>query len=520
MSSARRATFVAGFLAGATAVFILLVGRLLLGPPGILDAMADGVTLFLPLDVFQAILGALGPLAKGLAFAGVAAGAVLVGGLAGLLFARMSGSGVGDALFVSAIAWLLAEAVALPVAGAGFFGTDLAGDPLPVQGPLLAAALAYGFVFAGIRGGIEAVAAGRDAAGGPDLLGRRRFIGRALSFLGVGALVAAGGSVLLQVIAGARHPVGGRPGTALTEFGPTPALTPVEDFYRIDKNLVPPAVDGASWRLAVDGLVDRNLSYSLDDLRAKPRQEAFRTLECISYEVVPGDDLISNQRWGGVRISDLLADAGVQPEARFVLFEAVDGYTESIPLEVALHPETWVADEMGPPGTPLTAAHGFPARVLIAGRFGMKQPKWLTRIRLAVADVPGYWEQRSWDREAVVVTMSRIDWPRPNDEVPVGEPFMVYGIANSGDRGISRVEVSADDGQSWQDAEVEPIADPLGPLTWVRWRVPVRVPAPGVVRLAARATDGRGEVQDGTPRSPLPAGATGWHRVRLVASSG
>lgn len=535
MSGARRDTIVAGLLAGAAAVFVLSVGRIALGPPGFLDTIADGLTLFLPLSVFEALLGALGPLAKGLAFAGVAAGAVAFGGVAGLAFERLvdrnrdgtggAAPGLGDALFVSAVAWLLAEVAVLPVVGAGFFGGSLGADPVPLQVPLLVGALAYGFFFVGIRRGAaapSAAALSTEAAGGDvgaaGLLSRRRFVGRTLSFIGIGALIAAAGSVVLQVLVGARRPAGGSPGVTLTAFGPTPALTPVGDFYKVDKNLFPPDVDGTAWRLTIDGLVERPQAYSLDDLRTRPRQEAFRTLECISYQVVPGDDLISNQRWAGVRMSDLLAEAGVKADARFVLFEAVDGYTESIPLEVALDPQTWVADEMGPPGTSLVAAHGFPARVLIAGRFGMKQPKWLTRIQLAAADIDGYWEQRGWDKQATVVTMSRIDWPRPNADVQVGVPFKTYGIANAGDRGISRVEVSADDGQTWHDAELEPIADPLGPLTWVRWRIPITVSSAGAVPLVARATDGRGQVQDGSPRAPLPAGATGWHRVRVVAS--
>jgi DMSO/TMAO reductase YedYZ molybdopterin-dependent catalytic subunit len=518
MPSPRRAAFVAGLLGSGVAVFVLSLGRLVLGPPGFLDTIADGVTRFVPLPVFEAVLSVLGPFAKGMTFAGVAAGALLAGGIAGLLFARRPGTGTGDALFVSGTAWLLAEAVALPIAGAGFFGSNLGTPPFSLQAPLLVAALGYGFVFTGIVAGFEA-AAQEPGAAGSGLLSRRRFIGRSLTFLGVGALVAAGGSVVLQVLAGARHPAGGQPGTELSAFGPTPALTPVDDFYRVDKNLIPPSVDGDSWRLTVDGLVEHPQSYSLSDLRAKKRQEMFRTLECISYQVVPGDDLISNQRWGGVLMSDLLDEAGVKPAAGFVLFEAADGYTESIPLEVARDPLTWVAYEMGPAGTPLLATHGFPARVLIAGRFGMKQPKWLTRIQLAGADIDGYWEQRGWDKQAVVVTMSRVDWPRPNDDVPIGTAFKVYGIANAGNRGISKVEVSADDGATWQDAEVEPITDPLGPLTWVRWRVSVTAAAAGAVWLVARATDGKGQVQDGTPRSPLPAGATGWHRVRVFASA-
>ena len=518
MPSARRASFVAGLLAGAAAVLVMSLGRLLLGPPGFLDTVADGVTRFVPLPVFEAVLSALGPFAKGLTFAGVALGAVLAGGIAGLVFARQAGSGVRDALYISAVVLILADVIALPIAGAGFFGGDLGTPPFSLQAPLFLGALAYGFLFTGIVGGLEAAAAGSAGAGAADL-DRRRFIGRTLTFLGIGAVLGAGGSVLLQVLVGARHPAGGHPGTELSAFGPTPALTPVDDFYRVDKNLIPPGLDADSWRLAVDGLVDHPQSYTVADLRAKKRQEMFRTLECISYQVVPGDDLISNQRWGGVLMSDLLDEAGVQSDAQFVLFEAADGYTESVPLEVARHPLTWVADEMGPAGTPLQPAHGFPARVLIAGRFGMKQPKWLTRIQLAAADVDGYWEQRGWDKQASVVTMSRIDWPRPNDNVPVGQPFTVYGIANAGDRGISRVEVSADDGTTWTDAEIEPLAAPLGPLTWVRWRIPLSAAAAGAVWLAARATDGKGQVQDGTPRSPLPSGSTGWNRVRVYASA-
>jgi DMSO/TMAO reductase YedYZ molybdopterin-dependent catalytic subunit len=528
MSAPRRAAIVAGLLAGAAAVLVMSVGRILLGPPGFLDTISDGVTLFVPLGLFEAVLSALGPFAKGLAFAGVAAGATVAGAVAGLVFARLVGGSRGDALLIGAVVWLLAEVVALPIAGVGLFGSAL-DAPLTLHLPLLVAALAYGALFTGIRrevaetavGDGAAYSAGGDEAGAAPSGGpvtRRRFLGGTLSLVGVASLVGAVGSVSYQVIVGARRPAGGRPGAEIGGFGPTPALTPVEDFYKVDKNLIPPELHAASWQLTVDGLVDRPQSYSLDDLGAKPRQELYRTLECISYEVVPGDDLISNQRWAGVRVSDLLDEAGVQPDARFVLFEAADGYTESIPLEVARDPLTWVADEMGPPGTLLTPGHGFPARVLIAGRFGMKQPKWLTRITLAAADIDGYWEQRGWDKQAVVVTMSRIDWPRPNAEVPVGQAFTAYGIANSGDRGIARVEVSADDGATWQDAELEPLADPLGALTWVRWRVSLTVPSAGPTRLAARATDGDGGVQDGTPRSPLPAGATGWHRVRVIAT--
>ncbi len=292
----------------------------------------------------------------------------------------------------------------------------------------------------------------------------------------------------------------------------------MDDFYRIDKNLLPVSVDGSAWRLRVDGLVDRPRAWTLDELRQMPSQVGYRTLACISLQVEAGDDLIGNQKWRGVPVGALLAQAGIGSTATHVLWEAADGYTESVPLDVVMDDQSWIAYEMG--DAPLTPEHGYPARVLIAGRFGMKQPKWVTRLQLADHDEPGYWEQRGWDRDAFVRTMSRIDRPAPGDSVKAGVPFTAYGIANSGDRGIATVELSPDDGVSWLTAELEDITEPpLGPLTWVRWRVPVTIAAPGARRLVVRATDATGAVQDGQSRPPLPSGATGWHAVRLAVEA-
>jgi DMSO/TMAO reductase YedYZ molybdopterin-dependent catalytic subunit len=299
-------------------------------------------------------------------------------------------------------------------------------------------------------------------------------------------------------------------------FGPTHAQTPVERFYVVHKDLLAPVVDPGGWRLAIDGLVDAPTTLTLDELRALPSLTAFRTLECISTSIVRGDDLIGNQKWRGVRVSDLLERVRPRTAAAWILWEAEDGFTESIPLDVARHPDTWIAYEMG--DAPLTADHGFPARVLIPGRFGMKQPKWVRRMTLAAENVPGYWEQRGWDEQAIVRTMSRIDWPRAGDTVVADEPFGVYGIAFAGDRGVDRVEVSPDGGLSWQDAELEDTGvPPLGELTWVRWRTDVTLRVGGA-RLMVRAVDETGALQDGRETSPLPSGSTGWHAVRLVAA--
>jgi DMSO/TMAO reductase YedYZ molybdopterin-dependent catalytic subunit len=365
--------------------------------------------------------------------------------------------------------------------------------------------------------GAAAVAASTSPRSNPPRMDRRAFMGRAVAL--VSGLSLAGGFAIMgsQVLSAARSRSGGRLLSFPPDsFGPTPALTPVSDFYVVAKNLISPSVSADSWRLAVDGLVDHPTAYSIAMLRALPAQSAYRTLECISTEIVQGDHLISNQLWTGVRVSDLLDRAGVQAGASWILWEAADGYTESIPVDVARNPDTWIAYEMN--GRPLPPEHGFPARVLIPGRFGMKQPKWVTRLRVSAHDAAGYWEQRDWDEQAVVRTMSRIDFPEPRTTVPAGQPFNAYGIANAGDRGIAQVQISADGGTSWVDARLQDAAvAPLGPLTWVLWRASITVAQPGSAHLVVRAVDGKGHLQSGNQTPALPSGSTGWHAVPVTA---
>lgn len=508
----------AGLLAAAAALVALLGGRDVTGQPGFLEAIHNGATTYIPLDLFEAGVATFGGYAKGLLFIGIAVTLLLAGVLVGALAVRAGAlqprPGPTDALTLAAIAFLVAEAAVLPVFGAGLFGGSFAGDPAPLHAPLAVACLAYGIVFAGLR----REAPGAASAPVADPIGRRSFLGRAFTVVGAGGLAISAVGVLARVIAAGGANAAGRPRPGLPGgFGPTPVVTPLEDFYVIAKDLLPPRVDGATWRLSVGGLVDRPREYSLEEVRAMPRVEGYRTLQCISNEVVSYGDLIGNQRWAACRVRDLLEAAGVRSGAAHVLWRSADGYTESLPVEVALDERTWLAYEMGPPGTPLAEGHGYPLRVLIAGRYGMKQPKWLTDIVVADHDEPGYWENRGWDRTAAVRLYSRIDDPRTGDQVPAGRPFTVSGVASAGDRGIARVEVSADGGVTWADAELERGVEGTGELTWIRWRAEVVSTQAGSITLNCRATDGAGNVQDGTPRPVLPSGATGWHGAVVLA---
>jgi len=543
-----REGFVAGLLASSSAAFILIAGSAMTGTTGFLELVHNGATRYVPLPLFEAAVSTLGPLAKSLLFLGIVAVLVLAGGVIGALAVRFGlierRSTWTDGLFMGGLAWLIAELVVLPLFGAGFLGSSAVVNPGPLHVPLGVASLGYGLVLVGLvrsvgrapasavptlppapeqTPGLQPAEAARsqpaDAARSEPAeaggMPRRTFLGRSLVVVGLAALAGTAVGVASRLAHALSVGVTGsaRP-QAPGGFGPTPKITPVNDFYVIGKDLVPTTIDVGSWHLTVSGMVDRPQAYSLDDIRALPAVEDYRTLQCISNEIVRFGALISTQRWRGVPARVVLEAAGVQAAATHVLWRSADGYTESIPLGVAMDERTWLAYEMGPPGTALTPDHGFPLRVLIAGRYGMKQPKYLVEMIVADHDEPGYWEQRSWDQTAAVRTYSRIDEPLDGDDVPAEGSFGVYGVASAGDRGIARVEVSSDGGATWHQAELEP---PLSQLSWVRWRTQVEAGGTRRLELLARATDQQGNVQDATPRPTLPSGATGLHRISVTA---
>lgn len=290
--------------------------------------------------------------------------------------------------------------------------------------------------------------------------------------------------------------------------GTRPELTDNADFYRVDINLTPPQLYSDRWRLDAGGLVERPRVLTLDELRARPAVSQIITLECISNPV--GGDLIGTSRWTGIRLADFLDELGVRPEARAVAFEAADGFHETATLDDARDPRALLVYAMN--GEPLTAEHGFPLRLYLPDRHGMKLPKWIQRIELVAKPRPGYWVERGWSQTAIPHTTSVIDTVRATGD-DAQRRLSVGGIAYAGARGIRRVEVQIDGG-AWQEAQLR--APPLGPLTWVQWRldVPYR---PGRHTFRVRAYDGSGALQESTVRSPHPDGATGLHTKKAEA---
>lgn len=292
--------------------------------------------------------------------------------------------------------------------------------------------------------------------------------------------------------------------------GLPPEVTPVGKFYTISKNVFDPVVDAKTWRLHVKGLVERPYTLTYDELRGLPAVEQYATLECISNEV--GGNLISNALWKGAPLRDLLNRAGIKTGATELILRARDGYSDSFPLHKALAEGTILAWEMN--GVSLPKQHGFPARVIVPGIYGMKNVKWLTELEIADYDYKGYWESRGWSDEAIYKTMSRIDVPAAG-QVDPHSPYL-GGIAFAGDRGIKGVEVSLDGGTTWRQAMLKPA---LSPYTWVLWALewdPAADLLAGSHAVQVRAVDGTGTVQIAVGSPPLPDGASGYHTVRLT----
>ncbi len=283
-------------------------------------------------------------------------------------------------------------------------------------------------------------------------------------------------------------------------------ITPTPEFYRVDIDTRPPQIEESSWSLRVSGLFDHPRPLRMTDLRSYPAVTQAITLCCISNPV--GGDLIGTTTFKGVPLRVVLRDLGLKSDATALEVHSADGFYETVTLEDMLDPRTLLAYGMN--GETLPAARGYPLRIYIPNRYGMKQPKWITAIEAAGRPDSGYWVDRDWSAEARPQILSIIDavaTDRVQDgTVPVG------GIAWAGDRGIRKVEVQADSG-SWANAALR--TPPLSPLTWVEWRYdwPIRR---GQHTFRVRATDGTGAQQIEAPHDPYPNGATGYHSVTIT----
>ncbi len=280
--------------------------------------------------------------------------------------------------------------------------------------------------------------------------------------------------------------------------GPTP-----NDKFYVTSYGSTPTVDANTWRLKISGLVKQPLVLTYDELRKLPPVDETLTLECISNP--PDGSAISNAQWVGTKLSPILERAGISGKAQYAVMRAADGYFTGAPVEEIMRRENFLPYLMN--GAPLPAEHGFPVRIFIPGKYGMKQPKWITEIEFVDHDVYGYWETRGWSHSAWRKVNSGFFAPRPasiflfSSATKIKGPTDLYGWALAGPSGIKRVEVSFDDGQTWREAQ---LIENSSPYVWTVWKYHWTPSGPGSFRMRVRATSGDGITQ---PRTDPQSGS-------------
>jgi DMSO/TMAO reductase YedYZ molybdopterin-dependent catalytic subunit len=297
-------------------------------------------------------------------------------------------------------------------------------------------------------------------------------------------------------------------------------VMPNAHFY-VRNHFQIPALDPATWRLSVGGLVERPMSLSLRDLTNMRSQTMFVTLECAGNgrtlldPPVEGEkwDLgaVSTAEWTGVPLVEILDRAGIKPGAQEVVFRGADNGTlpgkadtisfeRSLTLDDARDSDALLAYAMN--GEPLPTQHGYPLRLVVPGWYAVASVKWLTEIEAVEEPFTGQYQTGSYFYESVhdgevatePVTLQRvralITEPNENEEIEPGD-LAIRGVAWSGAAPISRVDVRVGD-RDWQDARL------IGQRqrhSWQWWELITRVEERGTTMVRARATDLAGRKQ-------------------------
>jgi DMSO/TMAO reductase YedYZ molybdopterin-dependent catalytic subunit len=359
------------------------------------------------------------------------------------------------------------------------------------------------------------------------------------ALLAQGSAVAAG--LALHRLPGLAHALGrafpARPGEEVLPWADQPAPNPVPErvggllrWEQLDSYLTPtdqffsvvhygqPAVDAQAWRLAVGGLVERPLTLTLDELRARPRQEVVFTLECSGNHGFPwSGGLIGTARWAGTPLAPVLAEAGVQEGGREVVFWGADAgeetvrdiamrqhFARSMSLADATDANLLLCYEMN--GAPLPPSHGAPLRLIAPGWYGVANVKWLTRIEVrdtrlmnrfmardyvTIREEPpaeeggdSVWAETSVGRARLKSVPARV--------TRLGGQHRIVGAAWGAP--IAGVEVQIDDGP-WVPAALDRAPGQDAPFAWTLWSLDWGTPAAGEHTVTSRAIDTAGRVQ-------------------------
>lgn len=575
--SSKSCFFLGGIVAGSVAVAVAILLRLFAG--GLFIPEVASLTLFslTPGEVESQAVQTLGPLAKYSSFIGATLVSIVIYGLIGILVGRLYERLPWKSYLRKVIqSFIIAYALLLTITSVLLALTEASAGPVSVSDVILYLIppnVAFGFVFPALYEKISIIKPsisknlvhkkrmgpylGSDtkpntAAREDGKMNRRMFLRSAVASAVALPILYYGTSRLLfstQQQPGAPVvpvlPVS-QPSSVPTGFQ-NPVLspllqyevTPTELFYRIDISPIIPTVNSGTWRLSIKGLVDNPFELTYEELTAMPSVEQPATLSCVSNKV--GGDLISNAIWKGVPLKNLLELAQIRPGAEYIVFRCYDGYDVGIPLKKGLEGSTILAYEMN--RAPLTSAHGFPVRAIVPNIYGMMNAKWITEIEIVDYVHEGFWQRKGWSNTARINTLSSIVIPgsaplrtrlrgflpansnlagssnnttSSSSSSPPGRTITAGGIAFAGTRGISKVQVSIDNGSTWKEAFIK---KPLSPYSWVMWAAELNLPSVQLreYKLTVRATDKSGKVQTSEVREPFPDGSTGYHMINIQA---
>jgi DMSO/TMAO reductase YedYZ molybdopterin-dependent catalytic subunit len=329
-------------------------------------------------------------------------------------------------------------------------------------------------------------------------------------------------------------------------------MTPNERFF-VRSHFGPPAAESVqadTWRLTVKGLVKDGLTLGLKELRRFEEVTLTAVLQCSGNgrahqrPKAPGVQwergAVGNAQWTGVRLRDVLQRAGVKPQGLHVQMQGADRpalptvplFTRSIPIAKALHPDTLLAYEMN--GRPLPLLHGAPLRVITPGWMAESCMKWLTELTLRADETPGYYMQQAYRIPETSIqpgsglpgtvmvpveqmpVKSLIAAPGDEDTLKIG-PVTIQGVAWAGESPITKVEVSCDDGKTWEPAR---LVGEEQPYAWRHWQYLWNARQVGPTAILCRATDAQGAQQP--EKSPWNPGGflwNGWDRLSVTVAA-
>jgi DMSO/TMAO reductase YedYZ molybdopterin-dependent catalytic subunit len=513
-SKATGAGLLAGFLAGLVMTVVMLLLAWVFGVATPLVIFGDRLSVFIPADAFLKLMGRVGGYnhMKQLGVVSVMAGQMIVGAMGGAIYALIKRYGrerknAFGTIAIFILLPLIAVAIVLwPVLGTSYCGFPIGFATAMALIGLLIAFTAFERTLVCCFHFLTRPATINGKEEWSPGIGRRAFL-----LSGLGIVIAGGGAAVLRKLY--RAATFSYDGTQYKGSGVQP-ITPNDQFYCVTKNVLDPVVDVSHWQLEIAGLVKTPRTYRFDELKSLPAVDQETTLMCISNQLDGG--LMSNAVWKGIPMRALLEPAGPLEGAAKVRLHGVDNYTDTFPLDKAMDSTTLVVYQMN--GDPLPDRHGFPARVIVPGYFGEKHVKWVTRIEVANAEAVGFYEKQGWGPDFIVPTRSRIDVPDDWSSIKTAEAvngIKIRGVAFAGNRGISKVEMSFDDGKTWTETKLD---YPGTKLTWALWSCDWRPESAGDYALVVRATDGEGKLQEYDEKRPFKSGVTGFHRISVHIS--